>query len=146
MLMQRNPHRIKGFTLVELLMTVAIIGILAAVALPSYQNSIRKSRRQVAISDMLLYKQAEEKFRSSNLAYGSISEFNDPSNAAKAQYYVKTSSQPTDYSFSIVATTTTYTISAFPQGNQAQGYESSCSPLTLTETDARGPSDKCWAR
>ena len=47
--MERN----KGFTLVELMITVAIIGILAAVAYPSYQDQVRKSRRAEAQSVLM---------------------------------------------------------------------------------------------
>jgi len=44
----RHGHRVAGFTLIEVMITVAIIGILAAVALPSYQSYLQKSRRTEA--------------------------------------------------------------------------------------------------
>jgi len=43
----------QGFTLVELMVTVAIVGILASIAYPSYQNSVMKSRRADAKSALL---------------------------------------------------------------------------------------------
>src|SRR5450830_261694 len=47
---QTTPPHQRGFTLIELMITVAVIGILTAIALPSYSEYVRKSRRTQAIS------------------------------------------------------------------------------------------------
>ena len=59
----------QGFTLVELIVTVAIVGILAAIALPSYQNSITKSRRKAAAGCLMEAAQYMERVYTTNLRY-----------------------------------------------------------------------------
>lgn len=62
-------HRQAGFTLVELLIAVVVVGILAAVALPSFVDSVRKSRRTDAFAALSAVQQAQERWRSSRPSY-----------------------------------------------------------------------------
>lgn len=61
-----------GFTLIELMIVVAVIGILAAIAYPSYQDSIRKARRADAKSALLDAAQRQERFFTENNQYTSV--------------------------------------------------------------------------
>ena len=65
----RIKIRPRGFTLVELLIVVAIIGILAAIVYPSYQDSVRKSRRADAKAVMAEAAQFMERFYTENFCY-----------------------------------------------------------------------------
>jgi type IV pilus assembly protein PilE len=82
--------------LIELMIVVAVIGLLAAIALPSYQNSVRKSRRADAKSALLDLASREERYFSINnqytndptkLGYGASSTFPLAVSASSQSYY-----------------------------------------------------------
>jgi type IV pilus assembly protein PilE len=58
-----------GFTLVELMIAVVVVAILAAVAFPTFMDSIRKNRRSDAYSAINAIQQAQERFRANNTTY-----------------------------------------------------------------------------
>ena len=64
----------KGFTLIELMISVAIIGVLVAIAYPSYTNSLIKGSRAAAKSYLLEAAQKQQQFLLDNRAYGTKAE------------------------------------------------------------------------
>ncbi|NIB40248.1 prepilin-type N-terminal cleavage/methylation domain-containing protein [Pseudomaricurvus alkylphenolicus] len=65
----KNRERIGGFTLIEVLITLAIVAILAAIALPSYQGTLQKNRRNDAKAALMGLSQAMERFFTQNNTY-----------------------------------------------------------------------------
>lgn len=122
-----------GFTLIELMIVVAIIGILGAIALPSYQTYIRAARRTDAESLMLDLQQREEKWRVNNASYGALS---DLAGAPTSDYYT----------FTITNTSaTTYTITATAKSGTSQASDTGCTALTINETGTKAPAS-CWKK
>lgn len=119
----------KAFTLIELMITVAIIGILASIAYPSYQDSVIKSRRTDAKAGLVKF--AATMSRQQTEA-GTYVGYSTPSSS---DYYT--------FSASNVAKTT-FTLSAAPKGAQSSD---PCGTLTLTHTDVQGyasGASHCW--
>ena len=113
----------KAFTLIELMVTVAIVGILASIAYPTYQDSVMKSRRADAQGALLGYANTMERHFTVNNTY-----INAPTNPGTAYYDITVSANP-------AVTASTYTLRAAPKGLQVND---KCGTLTLTHTGVKG--------
>jgi type IV pilus assembly protein PilE len=128
----RQPTRgHEGFTLIELMVTIVIIGILVGVALPGYQNSVRKSHRSAAQAEMLDIANREQQYLLANRSYtATLSNlgYSVPTEVA-ARY---TCTVPSVGSTGLP----TFTVSCAPTSLQsASGF----STLTLNSTGAKAP-------
>ena len=132
-----RPARQRGFSLIELMIVVAIVGILARIAYSSYQSSVAKSRRNVAQGCLVEQAQYMERIYTTTMSYASAAL--PASSAQQCQVDLAT-----HYSFSLPsATASGYTVKASATGAQATA-DDSCSTMTVTQTGARTPSAGCW--
>lgn len=132
----------RGFTLIEVLITVAIVGILAAVAIPSYNDYVTRGKIPEATSILSNRRVQAEQYFQDNRTYANVGAFVNPACVAD--------STGKNFNFSCsVQTATTYTIRAVGKGSMT-GFDS----YTITETGTRGTtitkagwagsSTSCW--
>ena len=132
-------RRTRGFTLIELMIVVAIIAIVLAVAVPSFREQAAKSRRTEALSTLQDMQLKQESYRSTR-----------PSYATQAQYVATFGALPTSsyYTFTIPASgNTSYTLTATASGGQANDR---CGDIELeynagvTTRESSTGATKCW--
>lgn len=103
----RNNH---GFTLIEMMITVAIIGILAAIALPAYSEYTARSKRAEARAEILKAEGWLERFNTENNIYTSNPPTNDVNAGFNARFTVIPSTGNANYSITLAVSPTTYTM------------------------------------
>jgi len=136
----------KGFTLIELMIVVAVIGILAGIAYPSYQDYIIRAKRGDAKAAILTVQLAQEKYRANNTTYGTMAQL-DPLETISGNYV----SADENYTVTVSGNTATaFVITATPRSPFA---DADCGNLVLTvaaatETKSASAGTKalCWDR
>jgi type IV pilus assembly protein PilE len=138
----RLARAARGFTLIELVVTMLIIAILAAIAIPSYSSYVRKGRRTDAKSALLDMASLEERYYSVNNVYT-----NSPANlgysgtsfptgglTVGSGYYTVT--MPTAPTAATNTTPASYSLEADPTGDQTK--DTQCAKFTLTSQGVQG--------
>jgi len=128
----------KGFSLIELMIVVAIVAIIASVALPSYFDSVERSRRAEGKAFLLDLAARQERFYTLNSRYQTTGELAGPT--SENGFYTADTDIRDDNT-----TATTYVLSAVPLWNQTLA----CGDLTLSNTGVRGvtgtaDANLCW--
>jgi type IV pilus assembly protein PilE len=144
-LLGSRKHRSFGFSLIELMVTVAVVALLATIAVSSYSSQVQKSRRTEAKSALLDLAGREERLFSTTNSYSSDELFlgyatvsTPMTNMAFGNGY---------YQLTAVATTSTYTLTATAVGNQAN--DALCGNFTLNQLGVQGVTGtatvaSCW--
>lgn len=138
-----SKRNLLGFTLIELMIVVAIVAILAAIAIPSYRKYVLQSHRSVAKSTLLEMASREERYYTLNNAY--------PASATSLNYPTATISVPDAtapyYQVSVVSGGSSFSLQAVPTGPQLND---TCGTYTLNGLGIQGNtgnstlSADCW--
>jgi len=127
-----------GFTLIELMITVAIVGIIASVAYPSYMSSIARSDRTEAQRELVRLANLQEQYFSDNRAY--------TTDMTKLTLPITALTESKKYKITAIISASTFTLTATAQGNQATN-DPNCTTLSINETGKKtGASTNCWER
>jgi len=127
-----------GFSLLELMITISIVGILATLMFSSYKSHVLKSRRTDAVQTLLSMQLMQERYRSTNASYGTVAQIGSGTSTDNGLYTLSVSTP----------SATGYTVTATASGDQANDTENgtSCTPLSITYSngnDTRTPA-ACW--
>ena len=130
-----------GFTIIELLIAIAVLGVLAAIAIPSYQGNLQSSRRTDGITALLELQAQQTQWRANNVSYAA--------NLTTDLGWANSDSPEGYYTISLSNVTATgYTATAAPKvGGPQEG--DSCGNLVLTQSGPDISTDQkklCWKK
>lgn len=136
----------KGFTLIEVMITVVIIGILASIAVPSYSNYVLRGKRSEGRAFLMDAAAQQERFYSDCNRYGTLA---GARNCGTGVAGISTSSETGLYNLAVGnlgANNQTFTLTATPTFD-----DPGCGNLTITQAGTRGESgtltvNECWGK
>ena len=135
----------EGFTLIELMIVIAVVSILAAIAIPAYTSSVERTRRADAQSSLLQFANAMERHYTEQTPFTYVGA--TVGSAVSDTFSNQSPSTGTAfYTLSISAVgANSYTLQATPAGSQTSD---ACGNLTMTNAGVKGVSastvDLCW--
>ena len=147
--------RQKGFTLIEVMIVVVIVAILAAVAVPSYQDSIRKTRRADAKEALTRIAALQERFFFTNNNYANAAALGIGGTSQEGYYTIAVFNAPDNPATPAVdgcAQAPCFSATATPVTNGPQGSDTRCSVFSINQigqktaraADQSDTTEECW--
>ena len=121
--------KLAGMTLIELMIVVAIMGIIAAIAYPNFTDYVKQGRRADAMGELMKLQMAQEEYRLRNTSYASLADLGFTSSS---EFYTFSASD---------LGAETYTLTATAKGAQAS--DTACATMSINQNDQKTPAT-CW--
>lgn len=121
--------KLAGMTLIELMIVVAIMGIIAAIAYPNFTDYVKQGRRADAMGELMKLQMAQEEYRLRNTSYASLADLGFTSSS---EFYTFSASD---------LGAETYTLTATAKGAQAS--DTACATMSINQNDQKTPTT-CW--
>ena len=128
--------KVLGFTLLEALITVAIIGIISSLAYPSYVDFVVRSNRSEGLRELMRIANLQEQYYVDNRSYTSAM----TDLGLGADPFVTENGH---YSIDATVVNDTFTLVATAKGTQASK-DTSCGTISVTDTGKKTPASYCW--
>jgi type IV pilus assembly protein PilE len=125
-----------GFTLIEALITVAIIGIISSIAYPSYIDFVVQSNRSEGLRELVRIANLQEQYYVDNRSYTPVM----TELGLDADPFI---TEHGHYSIDATVVNDTFTLVATAKGTQASK-DSACGTISVTNTGKKTPASNCW--
>lgn len=140
--------RIRGFTLIELMIVVAVVAILAAIAYPSYEQHVRKTYRADAKADLMELASFMERYYTENSTYVGADITTVFTSTPQPAQTPHSGTARYLHTFSVGPTATTFKLTATAQSLGGQDQDP-CRDMTIDQTGAKTPTTgtdgrNCW--
>ena len=121
-----SNRKIQGMSLVELMIALAIMGIIAAIGIPTYNNQIMSTKRDEAKTTLVQLKLQQENYRLENISYATAVQLGNP----VLEYYTLTVTNISGTAFTLTATA---------KSGTRQAHDTGCTVLNIDQSMTRTP-------